>query len=41
MLGWEGVGLGSNAIQFFAVWIAMQFLHACRLSLFLQFQVMG
>jgi hypothetical protein len=41
MLGWEGVGLGSSAIQFFAVWIAMQFLHACRLSLFLQFQAVG
>ena len=41
MLGWEGVGLGSSAIQFFAVWIAMRFLHACRLSLFLQFQALG
>ena len=40
---WEGrgVGLGCSAIQFFVVWIAMQFLHACRLSLFLQFQAMG
>ena len=35
MMGWEGVGLGSSTIQFFIVWIAMQFLHACRLSLFL------
>ena len=35
------VGLCSSAIQFFVVWIAMQFLHACRLSLFLQFQAMG
>ena len=36
-----GVGLGSSVIQFFAVWIAMQFLHACQLSLFIQFQAMG
>jgi len=41
MLRWEGVDLGSSAIQFFVVCIAMQFLHACRLSLFLQFQAMG
>ena len=41
MLGWEGDGLGSSAIQFFVVWIAMQFLHAYHLSLFVQFQVVG
>jgi hypothetical protein len=36
--GREGVQI---AKQCFAVWIAMQFVHACCLSLFLQFQRLG
>ena len=36
MVEWEG-GV-QIAMQCFAVWIAMQFVHACYLNLFLQFQ---
>ena len=35
---WDGPGRVHIAMQCFAVWIAMQFVHASCLNLFLQFQ---